>query len=195
MKTRNLIMAAGAAALLVAGGCKKDDSKKAAPAPAPQPTAPQAGEQATAPAPAADGAAQAVAAIVAPYDTCRALLSEDETDGLADCAGALAAAAKANRAALPAEQKDHADAIAAAATQLAAAGDLEAARVAFAKASQPVVGLLAAVPGAAKQFHVFECPMAKNYKRWAQASPELANPYMGTKMQSCGSEVSPGKDG
>lgn len=194
MTTRNLIVAAGAAALLLVGACKKDDSKKAAPAPAPTPTA---GEQANAPAPApaAGDAVAAVTAIVGPYDTCRTLLSEDKTDGLAACAGALSAAAKAQKSALPAELQDRADAIAAAADQMAAAKDLEAARVAFAKTSEPVVGLLAALPDAAKQFHVFECPMAKNYKRWAQASPELANPYMGTKMQTCGSEVSPGKDG
>ncbi len=192
MTTRNLIVAAGAAALLVVGACKKDDSKKAAPAPAPTPTAEK---QAVTPAPAAGDAVGAVTAIVAPYDTCRALLSEDETDGLAACAGALSAAAKAQKSALPAELQDRADAIAAAADQLAAAKDLAAARVAFAKTSEPVVGLLGSVPGAAKQFHVFECPMAKNYKRWAQASPELANPYMGSKMQTCGSEVSPGKDG
>jgi len=191
MTTRNLFVAAGAAALLLVGACKKDDSKKAEPAPTP--TAPQ--PTAKAPAPAGDDAVAAVAAILGPYDTCRALLSEDKTDGLADCAGALAAAATAQKAALPGELQDRADAIAAGAAQMAAAGDLEAARVAFAKTSEPIVGLLAAVPDAAKHFHVFECPMAKNYKRWAQASPELANPYMGSKMQTCGSEVSPGKDG
>jgi threonine/homoserine/homoserine lactone efflux protein len=38
-------------------------------------------------------------------------------------------------------------------------------------------------------YHVFECPMAKGYKRWVQPTDELENPYMGQEMLTCGSEV------
>lgn len=167
-------------------GCAQDKEAKEKPAPTPTPVAKPAPAKANP----AD-AVKAVDAVMAPYEQCRALLAADKGDGVAACAEAMATAATANKGGVPAAAQPHMDAIAAAAGELAKApaGDLEALRLAFGKVSEPTVALLTAVPEAAKKYHVFECPMAKGYKRWAQPTAELANPYMGTAMLTCGSEV------
>ncbi len=195
-RKRNLIFPLIVAALaLAAGACSsekdKDSSKKA------EPTAkeePGAKEPAKEPAKAtADPAAElaAVGELMKPYEDCRALLAADKGDGVADCAKAIEAAANKGKASVSDKAKPHLEAIAAAAGNLAsaAADDIAALRLAYGEVSKPVVALLGASPEAAAKYHVFECPMAKGYKRWAQPDAKLSNPYMGTAMLTCGSEV------
>jgi hypothetical protein len=81
--------------------------------------------------------------------------------------------------------------IASAATKMAemSADELDPLRLVYGDVSKSVVALLTATPEVAAKYHVFECPMAKGYKRWAQPQAKLANPYMGTAMLECGSEV------
>lgn len=79
--------------------------------------------------------------------------------------------------------------LARAATAVAGAGDIEAARLAFGDASKALLTLLAANPGAAAGLHAFRCPMAKGYQKWVQRVSELRNPYMGKRMPSCGSKA------
>ena len=62
------------------------------------------------------------------------------------------------------------------------ANDLKAARDAFADLSVTAEKMVAGQPG----YHVFYCPMAK--KDWVQQSTEVANPYMGKDMLTCGVE-------
>ena len=62
------------------------------------------------------------------------------------------------------------------------AGDLKAARDAFATLSVTAEKKVAGN----SDYHVFNCPMAK--KDWVQKSTTLANPYMGKEMLDCGVE-------
>ena len=183
----------------LASGCKKDEGAKQEPA---QPTAKKEDKarKATddkAPKVTDDKAPKAasadfVATIMKPYEDCRALLAADKREGIAECAKAMSDAAKAAASSASEGAKEPLASIASAADALAAAADaddLEKIRALYGEVSKPVVAMLTAIPEAAKDYHVFECPMAKGYKRWAQADKKIANPYMGTKMLECGSEV------
>lgn len=65
--------------------------------------------------------------------------------------------------------------------------DADAVRNSFGKVSEHLVSALAEDNEAAKGLHVFECPMAQGYKKWVQSAAKIENPYMGTRMPSCGS--------
>lgn len=179
-----LALVIGSSALL--GSCKKEETAAPVePAQAPE----QKGDMA---APVADKQAPAfVAAIMKPYDDCRALLAADKTEGIADCAKAVSAAAKTAAGDANALAKEQLTSIATTADSLAAAGanEIEKIRLLYGDVSKSVVAMLSEIPEAAKDFHVFECPMAKGYQRWAQPEKTMANPYMGKKMLECGMEV------
>ena len=181
-----LMISAGA----LASGCKKDEGAKQEPA---QPAAKKEDKTPPATDDKAPKAASAdfVATIMKPYEDCRALLAADKGEGIAECAKAMSDAAKAASVSAPDGAKESLASIATAADALAAAGadDIGKVRALYGEVSKPVVAMLTAMPEAAKDYHVFECPMAKGYKRWAQADKKMANPYMGTKMLECGSEV------
>lgn len=166
------VLAVGVAA------CSKGESSNA-PAPSP-PAKVEPGSPAPTP---PTTAADPIASVMEPYELCRALLAADRLEGVGACAADLQRAGNAG-----ADQPDM-RAIATAAGALAAASELDAARLAFGEVSKGVVALLSSSPGAAAAYHVFECPMAKGFKQWVQPSAELANPYMGTAMLTCGSEV------
>lgn len=75
-----------------------------------------------------------------------------------------------------------------AATQIAEAKDIAAARVAFKSWSDALIGKLdqdGLADGAAVKMH---CPMAFNNQggSWLQADKDLKNPYYGSMMQTCG---------
>jgi Cu(I)/Ag(I) efflux system membrane fusion protein len=91
----------------------------------------------------------------------------------------------------PQAARGHLASIAERAAKLGDGGDIEAARVAFGEVSKPVVALVDSVADARQRYHEFECPMAKGYNRWVQRDAKMANPYMGTAMLECGSEVEP----
>jgi hypothetical protein len=71
-----------------------------------------------------------------------------------------------------------------------AATGLPDARLQFGKVSEPLIAFLSSQPELAEGRFVFECPMAKGYPKWVQASEPLSNPYMGTEMASCGTATS-----
>ncbi|MCB9735286.1 MAG: DUF3347 domain-containing protein [Deltaproteobacteria bacterium] len=101
----------------------------------------------------------------------------------------LAAAQTAAKAlAAKADAKAHAD-LARAAGAVAAAKDLDAARLAFGDASKALLTALAAAPGSGVGLHAFTCPMAKGYQKWVQRVDEVRNPYMGKRMPRCGSHA------
>jgi hypothetical protein len=64
------------------------------------------------------------------------------------------------------------------------------ARLQFGKVSEPLIAFLSSQPELAEGRFVFECPMAKGYPKWVQASEAASNPYMGTEMASCGTATS-----
>ena len=175
--------------ILAAAGCSKKDSDTKAKKPAkPTTTQKQTGNAgnmpATKPGPAAD-----VADVLKTYEAIRALLAADNTAGVAEHAKTLAAQAGSANAPAPAKAALTQLAGAADALAKAPAADIGAVRMRFGHVSKAVVALLDASPADAKSYHVFECPMAKGYKRWAQPNAKLENPYMGKEMLACGSEV------
>lgn len=184
-------------ALGLASSCKKDDGAKKEPAPTARTKDPSAKTPATKPPvavakPTASEADVAAAlAVMTPYEACRTKLAADKGD-LAECAAQIAEVA-AKKTDGPAADAMKEIATAAAALAKAPADDIEGLRVAFGDVSKPVEAMLTAIPAAAAKYKVYECPMAKGFKRWAQPiegeTVAMANPYMGTKMLECGSEV------
>jgi len=134
-------------------------------------------------------------AVTAPYLVIQADLAADKTADVAASAQAIAAAAAgaadADAAALgvAADKVDEARAllpkIAAAATAMARAADLKAAREAFVPLSEAVVALRDIAVG--ERPVVAYCPMAKH--EWLQPAGKVANPFYGSKMLRCGSIV------
>ncbi len=127
--------------------------------------------------------------MLAAYERARALLAADQMTGVAEAGREMEATATA--AATDASvSAPHLKGIATGATTLASATELKAARQAFGEISRHVIALLAVDKTLAAGQHVFECPMAKGYKKWVQPTENLENPYMGAKMLTCGGESS-----
>lgn len=124
------------------------------------------------------------------YETCRSLLASDKSE-LADCAAGIVTASKSAHKDAPEAAHEHISKMVSAAEAMAeiASDDIEAVRLGFGDVSEATVAMLTAAPEAAKSYHLFECTMAKGYQKWAQPGKKLENPYMGTKMLSCGEEV------
>ncbi len=111
-------------------------------------------------------------------------------EGMREAADAIAAELSAERAGLVSDADTAAaegffDAVARAAIDLGAAGDLATAREAFYAASKPMVRLSELLEG--ERPKVIYCPMAK--KSWLQIEDEVANPYYGRMMPKCGDVV------
>jgi hypothetical protein len=127
---------------------------------------------------------------VAAYDVVRGALAEDRGDvktpatKLADAAG-LASASAPDTVRRPLEE------LSSAAQRLAGLDgtDLIGAREAFGDVSRALISVLSAEPSLQQGRHVYECPMAKGYKKWVQVSEGVSNPYMGTDMLQCGTEA------
>src|SRR5690606_2623159 len=77
-----------------------------------------------------------------------------------------------------------------AAGRLALAETIIAARVDFSALSRALIALLGSDPRLAAERHLFSCPMAGEYGYWLQREQQIANPYMGQKMLTCGSSES-----
>jgi hypothetical protein len=179
-----LISLALAAAALLAIGCSKE-TKEAAP-PSSEPPATAAAPEPIEPSKGAD-----LEPVFAEYEAIRALLAADQDEGVAKRAAALKRAAAAAADAVNEPARPHLTAVAIAADKLAASdtSDLAATRRIFGEVSKSLVALRGSDEELAARYHVFECPMAKGYKRWVQPTDELENPYMGQEMLTCGSEV------
>ncbi len=194
MRTTSILLAIALGLTLAA--CSNDNSgKKAEPAKA-TPAAPATKPAAAAPAPKlppdSPEAVAAVAAVMAPYQACQSALAADKTDGIAEAAGKLAAAATAGEKAVPEAARQPLTDLAKAAGDLASAktDDIAAVRMAFGEVSKHMVAMLAAMPATAAEYHVFQCPMVeKGYNRWVQTAAKTSNPYQGAKMSTCGTEV------
>ncbi len=131
------------------------------------------------------------AGMMTSYEECRALLAADTSEGVSNCAMAIVEASRSAHVKAPKAAHEPIGSVVKAAEALATLGtdDIEAQRLGFGELSRATVAMLTAAPVVAKNYHLFECPMAKGYKRWAQPGATLENPYMGKKMLTCGTEV------
>ncbi len=146
------------------------------------------------PAPVAEALAPALPATATPlqvvwwnYDAMRTRLAADDGSDAPRYATALASAASAAAKSDGPAQATLAS-LAVAAQQLAQAPpvNLGSTRLAFAEVSKHMVALMVADPSLQKGRFIFECPMAKTFQKWVQTTPQLRNPYFGSKMLDCG---------
>lgn len=123
-------------------------------------------------------AAEVSRAVVDPYLTIQAALVHDSIDGVTVNAEAIAVAARA--------LGETAAAIETAAAGLAAAGDLDSARVKFGALNDALDRYRhdqnLRWPDGVRQAY---CPMVRN--TWLQKERRIANPYYGRAMPTCGS--------
>lgn len=136
------------------------------------------------------GRASLLAALDA-YEAVRAALANDSVAGVSPASALIVRALREAEAAEPNAPEPigkHLSSAAVAGTALGESQSVEAARQRFSELSEHLVALAAADPALREGRHLFECPMWDGYNRWIQPSEELANPYMGTKMLTCGSE-------
>jgi Cu(I)/Ag(I) efflux system membrane fusion protein len=121
-------------------------------------------------------------------DRIRAALSKDQLTGVAESARAGGEAIRAASASLPSGRGDLAAAAAAGmheAEHLEKEPSIEEARKTFARFNAALLPLVGADERLARGWHVFECPMFE-HARWMQRQAAKENPYMGTKMLTCG---------
>jgi hypothetical protein len=118
-------------------------------------------------------------AVLGHYEAVRKALLADTVAGIPNHAAAIGKLAKDAPA-------DLAPKIALAATRLAAAKDLKAARDAFYELSKPMVRWQEAA--SSKGHMVAYCSMSK--RSWVQPKGEIGNPYYGKAMPTCGEVVS-----
>jgi Cu(I)/Ag(I) efflux system membrane fusion protein len=128
--------------------------------------------------------------VVSAYDTVRGSLAQDRSDVSAQ-ALTLADAAQAAAASAPDRLRRPLEDLAGASRRLAGleGNDLAGARSAFGDASRALISVLSAEPSLQQGRHVYECPMARGYKKWVQVAEEASNPYMGREMLQCGTEI------
>ena len=124
---------------------------------------------------AVSAAAELSADIAAPYLHIQATLAADSTDGVSDAAKAIVKAAG--------ELGDTGTSIVAAARAVSLADDLTKTRAAFGLLSTAVIRH--ANEAGLGDLKVAFCPMAR--KSWIQESGDIANPYHGSAMLTCGS--------
>ena len=117
-------------------------------------------------------------AVLNSYENVSTALANDDLPGARTAATDLSEKAKAADNQTIAEH----------ASELAKSDSLEAARDHF-KAMSDAAGQLAK---GSDQFHMMHCPMAK--ANWAQSGDKVMNPYLGKKMQQCGTMMK-GKEG
>jgi len=111
--------------------------------------------------------------ILSDYETVRAALSVDD----------LGAARTAAQKLSTEEVRTHHAGIANSAQEIARAGDIAAARQAFKILSTGTIALARQQKG----YFIMHCPMAD--ADWVQTTREVANPYFGRSMASCGEVI------
>ncbi len=174
----------GLLASVALSGCDADAEKS------PPPTHAAAKDATTKLAVLPSAAKAEVSEAFAAYERARALLASDRREGLEDHATSMAGHLRAAADALPQGDVSATWLLASAerVEAIASASTLDEARLRFQEASEIVIALGAADPTLQKGLHVFECPMVQGFNSWVQPTRELANPYMGQQMLSCGSE-------
>lgn len=122
----------------------------------------------------------------------RAALAADSVAGVSEAAHSIAEATHAAAAATPKDRTDLATALggaAKAAEALEATKSVDEARKAFALLNQRLLPALGTDARLTAGLRVFECPMFE-HAPWAQRGETAQNPYMGSKMLTCGNPSS-----
>jgi hypothetical protein len=180
--SRAFQMTVGSAGLTVAGGSGGGPNGAAA-----------SGDGAIAPIEYPPMAFDALHGAMDAYDRARAKLAGDDTHALAPDARTIADALRAVHDGLPAGRSDLVDATTGAreaAEHLASASAIDEIRKDFAQLSRRFVPLVGADKRLTAGWHVFECPMFEGHPRWMQRRDGPDNPYMGTRMPTCGTAAS-----
>lgn len=127
---------------------------------------------------------------VAAYDVVRGALAKDSED-ITIPATKLADAARLASASAPDSARQALEKLSSSAERLAGldGSDLRAARESFGEVSRLLIAVLSSEPSLQQSRQVYECPMAKGYKKWVQVSEGVSNPYMGSAMPRCGVEA------
>lgn len=177
-------------------GCNKNDPPQPAAATAesqqPETRAAETTSVKATSAPAAESASlETVHASLSVYEDLRAQLARDDITVAVGTAAKLEQAAKEAGTKAPEKLRSSLAAVETAAGRLKQTSkeDASAVRRAFGEVSQAVVALLSAEPSLRQGRYIFECPMAQGYKKWVQTSEPISNPYMGTRMPTCGSQI------
>lgn len=121
------------------------------------------------------------------YESIRSALAADRLAGIATYARDLSTALRASSTGLQLEVSHALEGAAKASDRLADVTTLDEARNALGNVSEVVVALVMSNKELQRGWHRFSCPMAKGFGEWVQRSPDISNPYMGTKMPTCGS--------
>jgi Cu(I)/Ag(I) efflux system membrane fusion protein len=128
--------------------------------------------------------------VVSEYEVIREALAEDRGDVGAP-SRALADSARSAAETAPEPVRGPLEDLASAARRLAEvkSGDVGESRAAFGEVSRALISVLSSDASLQRGRHVYECPMAKGYKKWVQVSESKSNPYMGREMLQCGTET------
>lgn len=133
---------------------------------------------------------------LAAYDVARSSLARGRLEGALPAARQMAEALRAARGAVGESGREIGTCLehgVGASEQLASASDLAGARSAFGELSRFLIAVVSLDPGLRSGRHLFECPMTETFNLWLQAESEIANPYLGPEMLTCGSERPWGK--
>ena len=127
--------------------------------------------------------------ILAEYELLRSALAKDSLNGLEDACDRIISAANVAERFAPDQIKPKYTQLSSKAAQLrqATTADMEGARQMFGDLSKPLIEILKSDKMLSKDLYIFECPMAQDYSFWVQQTNGIENPYMGSKMLSCGS--------
>ena len=131
-----------------------------------------------------------VSAVFSSYEQVRAALAEDNARAAINAARTLhrqASSLASAEGATGARMREAAQA--ARRISQGSANNISGIRADFGALSRALVTLLGERPQLAGGRHVFECPMARGYGRWIQPTDDMANPYMGSRMLSCGRRI------
>jgi hypothetical protein len=124
-----------------------------------------------------DHAVSPLQTVLEQYVKIQTALAGDSLKGVAEAAAAITA-----------EAKEHADAVpATTATQAEAVGkatDIKAARVAFKSLSATLIAAASSTKEKTGRYYEAFCPMAG--AAWIQSDKNVANPYYGASMLTCG---------
>lgn len=131
---------------------------------------------------------QATTSVVDAYEEVHGHLVADHLSDALRAASELVRAATSLQNAQRGNLKEQAAELASAARKMARepASKAPAIRAAFGEVSRILIALVKGHPQVTNGLHIFECPMAKGFKKWVQRDPKLANPYMGRSMPRCG---------
>jgi hypothetical protein len=122
-------------------------------------------------------AADVATGVIDPYLRIQTALSTDTLKDIAADAGLIATEAE--------RLGEQGKALHASAKELQGAADIKAARAAFGKLSEALLGYAAATSsGLGNGVRIAYCPMVQ--KSWAQKGDTIANPYYGKSMLTCG---------